>query len=292
MAVYFAFSDENGCYQRIRSVNFVTLHPYFIRSTLLIKADDWQELRSGGEALRAKLPTLPTNEIKWCHLWQLRRIERRNEQIDPNGQFHFLKDCTYQQLFDFVENSLAMLGTISFGRIILTISPNETCPKIDEGNLYKMHLQEAMQRLEMELDGSSDTCVFFVDSISPDHDKHLRNAYHAIYRDGDFIKKYQHIVDSLNLVYSHHSIGIQLADFIAGCFCGFLRGFPESIRLFKTYLSPLLRVGPNGQVLGYGVREVPRNQIFRAKLRENLTPKALDILDDARQSFILNGGLW
>jgi hypothetical protein len=85
MGVYFAFSDENGCYQQVRSAKFVNRHPYFIRSTLLIKADEWQVLRGEIEKLKLALTSVPADELKWCHLWQLRRAEQRREKIDPNG---------------------------------------------------------------------------------------------------------------------------------------------------------------------------------------------------------------
>jgi hypothetical protein len=199
--------------------------------------------------------------------------------------------CSYQQLFDFVENSLAALQKLSFARVILTVTANDRCARIEESNFYKMHLQEAMQRLEMESEASGHTCVLFVDSISSDQDRHLRDAYHAIYQDGDFIKKYRHIVDSLNLVYSHHSIGIQLADFIAGCSCGFLRGYPESVKLFKAYVRPLLRVGWTGNIMGYGVREVPRSQLFRTELSAKIVPTSDEIVAAKLKEMLARGPL-
>src|ERR1700730_9526804 len=66
--VYFAFSDENGGYLRIRPAAFVKRFPYFIRSTLLIRAEDWPTLRVRAEGLRALLPALAINEIKWSHI--------------------------------------------------------------------------------------------------------------------------------------------------------------------------------------------------------------------------------
>ena len=163
---------------------------------------------------------------------------------------------------------------LAYARVILTVTDNGRCQRIAEANLYRMHLQEAMQRIEMELDNTSDICVVFVDAISPAQNRHLRDAYYGIYRDGDFIKRYRHILDCLNLVYSHQSIGIQIADFVAGCFSGFLRGYPEADRLFKSYIAPILRTGRNGNVVGYGVREVPRHDVFRSELREKLEPKS------------------
>jgi hypothetical protein len=51
-----------------------------------------------------------------------------------------------------------------------------------------------------------------------------------------------------------------------------LRGYPEGVRLFKKYVAPILRTGRNGQIVGYGVREVPKEDMFRSELREKLEP--------------------
>jgi len=276
--VYFAFSDENGGYLRIRPAAFVKRFPYFIRSTLLIRAEDWPTLRVRAEGLRALLPALAINEIKWSHIWQLGRIERTGATIDADHPLHFLQECSQKQLIEFVDKSLCALRTLADARIILTVSQNRNCPRIHETNLYRMHLQEMMQRIEMEL-RNDDLCVLFVDAISPEQNRFLRDAYHAIYCKGDFIKKYVHIVDSLNLVYSHQSVGIQLADFIAGCFSGYLRKYTESIRLFESNISPMLRRSPNGQIIGYGVREVPRDDLFRDELCKRLEPDASETVD-------------
>jgi hypothetical protein len=274
MTVHIAFGDENGSYQRARSYRFTQRYPYFIRSTLLIRADEWQTLRDRMDALRSTVaPTTPSAEIKWAHLWQLKRFENRRERIDPKGSMSFLCNCTFADALQYVEQSLSALHDLKYARVILTVSHNGSCPRIEEANLYKMHLQEAMQRIEMELGNTSDICVSFVDAISPEQNRHLRNAYYTIYHDGDFIKRYRHILDCLNLVYSHQSVGIQIADFIAGCFSGFLRGYPEGVRLFKKYVGPILRTGRNGQIVGYGVREVPKEEMFRSELREKLEPK-------------------
>jgi hypothetical protein len=280
MMVHFAFGDENGAYQKNRSHRFTKRYPYFIRSTLLMRADDWRLLRDKIDALRSTLASsTPTAEIKWAHLWQLKRFENRRERIDPNGPLGFLERCSFRDALQYVEKSLSAVHDLEYARAIFTVTDNARCQRIAESNLFKMHLQEAMQRVEMELGNTTDICVLFVDAISPEQNRHLRDAYYAIYRDGDFIKRYRHILDCLNFVYSHQSVGIQVADFIAGCFSGFLRGYPEGIRLFKTYVAPILRKGRNGQIVGYGVREVPKEDMFRSELREKLEPKVNELVE-------------
>jgi hypothetical protein len=284
MMVHFAFGDENGAYQKVRSSRFIKRYPYFIRSTLLVRADEWQLLRDQIDALRSSVAArTSTSEIKWAHLWQLKRFENRRERIEPSHPLGFLSKCSFREALQYVEQCLDSLHDLSYARVILTVTDNARCQKIAEANLYKMHLQEAMQRVEMELN-TNDICVVFVDAISPEQNRHLRDAYYAIYRDGDFVKRYRHILDCLNLVYSHQSVGIQIADFVAGCFSGFLRGYPEASRLFENHVVPILRTSRSGQIVGYGLREVPRDDIFRSKLREVLEPNINKAVEARRRS--------
>ncbi len=100
--------------------------------------------------------------------------------------------------------------------------------------------------------------------------KLFRNIYFDLYQQGDFIQNYSHIVDSLNLQYSHHSLGIQFADYIAGSFGGFLKGYENSKKIFKNRIRPYLRAGDNNEILGFGIREVPKNKEVRAYIKKKL----------------------
>ena len=110
----------------------------------------------------------------------------------------------------------------------------------------------------------------FIDPVSEETNKFLRDIYFELYQKGDFIKRYSHIKDSLNMEYSHQSVGIQLADYIAGSFGGFLRGFDISKTIFLNKIKKFLRTDSHGEVFGCGIREVPRNTLLRKQLKESL----------------------
>ena len=88
---------------------------------------------------------------------------------------------------------------------------------------------------------------------------------------GDFIREYSHIKDSLNLEYSHHSTGIQFADYIAGSSGGFLKEYPKSKEIFNVRVMPYLRTGDKGEILGYGIIEIPKNKKVRAYIKKKLS---------------------
>jgi hypothetical protein len=62
-------------------------------------------------------------------------------------------------------------------------------------------------------------------------------------------------------------VGLQIADFISGCTIGWLKNFENSNELFKKYIFPNLRKNIDGEILGYGIREVPKNEILRNNLQ-------------------------
>lgn len=131
-----------------------------------------------------------------------------------------------------------------------------------------MHLQEAMQRIEMDMQAKNNSlCVLFVDPVSSSKDKALRESYSILYRNGDLINKYSHIKDSLNIEHSHHSVGIQLSDFVAGSFGSLLNTRPLGQKIFHELISQIVRRNfNNNEIAGYGVREVPSNKELRKEL--------------------------
>jgi len=268
MSIFFAFSDETGQYQQRRRRRFLKTHPYYIRATYLIKGSEWKILSNEFLSLKNSFNLPIDKEIKWSYLWSIRNYQNRNEPIPSNSDFYFLRDIEYHLLIDFVENSLAILNKLSFVKIIYTVTFNNNCPSIDKTHLYKMHLQEHMQRIEMELQNSEkNLCILFFDPISREKNELLRNAYNLLYFEGDFIEQYSHIKDSINFENSHHSVGIQIADYIAGVFSGFLKNYSKSKEIFKERIKPYIRKNFANDPFGFGIREVPSNPAIRDEVR-------------------------
>ncbi|APF20860.1 hypothetical protein Calab_1036 [Caldithrix abyssi DSM 13497] len=268
MSIFFAFSDENGQYQQQRSRRFLRTHPYYIRATFLINGSEWKLLSNEFFNLKIRFNLPVDKEIKWSYLWSIRHYQINNKPITSDCDFYFLKDIDYHVLINFVESSLAILNRLSFVKIIYTVTFNNHCPSINETNFYKMHLQDHMQRIEMELQNEEENLsILFFDPISREKNELLRNAYNLLYLEGDFIERYSHIKDSINFENSHHSVGIQIADYIAGIFSGFLKNYSRSKEIFDEKIKPYIRKNSNNDPFGFGIREVPSNQIIRERIR-------------------------
>lgn len=274
MNTYFGFSDEYGTYQLEKNEKHLAAHPYYIRSTLLIKASEWKKISKSFNELKSSYGFPLDKEIKWSYLWQLKKSQKGNKEI-PNGKdFKFLEIFSYETVFSFVEDSLRLLNEINFKKVIITHTDSRECPKINAKSMLKMHLQEHMQRVEMEIQTQEEEnlAVMFFDPVCEKTDKHLRDIYFDLFSSGDFINTYKHIKDSLNIEHSHQSVGIQLADFISGSFSSVLKGLKSSNyergkMIFYSDVHTYLR-SYKGTVWGAGIREVPSNPKYRQALTQ------------------------
>lgn len=265
MVIYFAFSDECGDYIRERGLNFIKKNPYYIRSTILIKADDWKRIQKQFINLKKEFTIPLDKEVKWSYLWSIRSHEKNKKPILPDKEYYFLRDYKSEKLFDFVIRTLRLLEDLDT-KIILTITKNEDKELfVSESKMLGWHLQDIMQRIEMEIQNVNDNlCILFLDPISNKKDKLFREFYHNLYLSGDLIKKYGHIKDSLNIEYSHHSVGIQIADYISGAINGFLRGFENSKWIVKNILLEKIRKNCENKIIGYGLINIPsQNEDFK-----------------------------
>lgn len=268
MAIKFAFSDEYGVYIPKRTDEQNRIHPYYSRALFIINGDDYKKLVEDFKSLKVKY-NLPDEEIKWAHIWALRSSQKGNKQINPKRDHYFLKEIDYHIILDFVEEVLSLLVNLNDCKTIFTITNNNTNTKSSEKDMFKMHITTLLQRTQFETQAQlNDLAVIFFDPLCDKKSKMLREIYFEIQKNGDFIENYTHIKDSINLEFSHHSIGIQIADYLAGVMVGVLKGYDRSIKIFENSVRPTLR-NYNKKILGAGICEIPTNKFERDKLRSH-----------------------
>ena len=271
--IYFAFSDECGSYKKAPQEKFTEAHPFYIRATFLMNGSDWKPLNSKFNTLKENLLKLHSKqEIKWSYLWSLKKKKEKSEPISSSADYYFLKDIPFNTLLEFIKRSIGLLAELNYCKIILSVTRNQKCYNYKESVMMKFHLQGHLQRIEMEIQNSAQNlAVIFFDPVNKTQDKLLSEAYFDLFKNGDFIKNYSHVKDSINFELSHHSVGIQLADYLAGCFSHFLKGYLSGRSIFIQNILPLIRrAEPNGDLLGYGIIEVPKNEKIRFWIKNKI----------------------
>lgn len=243
MSVYFVFSDEAGDYKPPLGEKFLKAHPYFIRSGVCVSGEDWPSLRDGFSNLEDKCGLPRGYELKWSCINYIIKCRRNGEKIPVKSKCAPFQHYADETLLGFVKDVLDLMKRCENRFIIYTVTDNARVkgsypPRSD---LHKWHIQDLMQRTEFELQERGGLAVVFLDPKSARGDLDIRRMYASIYQEGDFIEKYRHVMDSLSFFLSEHSIGIRLADYTAGIFNGFMRGFDQSTTLFKNQVWPLVK---------------------------------------------------
>lgn len=273
---YFCFSDECGDYKPNMNANQLRIHPYYIRATLIINSNEWKSLNNKFKVLKNKYGLPITKELKWSNLWALRNFQKNNKPIPNNHEIKYLENVEYNSLIDFVDETLGLVNGLHEKKIIATFTKNTCDCKTNEKSMLSFHLQEHMQRVEMELqEDKGNLAVIFFDPVSNAKNELFRQIYNDLFENGDFVEDYKSIKDSLNIENSHHSVGIQITDFISGAFSSILKAsssinYSKGVKMFFEHVYPNLRRSRDGVIEGYGIREVPKNPSTRKWFIEHL----------------------
>jgi hypothetical protein len=276
MSVFFAYIDEAGSYEQARSQQFTTRHPYFLKACVIIPAEQWKDLVAFQRRLLRKCTGSRFEELKWNHLWKLMRRER-GDRIRLGRSEKFLESVSFRDAEVYSKNFLSALAKFD-AKIVCTITPNIVFhDRVDKKNLEAMHLENLMQRIDMEVNDQapdSGLAVVFCDRLaSSDQERDSRMLYRELIIRSDRFMKYSHLKDSICFVESCDSCGVQLADFVAGAIHGYLRGFEQSERHYALRLYTQLRRSLHRKCLGYGIVDVPRRQRSREHLLEKFPPE-------------------
>lgn len=259
---FLVFTDEAGAYNKMPSEPFRRSHPFYIRSNTYLSANDYRVFQGKVQALN-KLYGIPIGEeVKWSDLWEVHRGKFRTS---------FLQGFSEDKLKGYYRRVLQYASNKDSLRFLFTVTCvyTQLCYH-SESELLKFHLQESMQRVNMDAQPDGFATII-MDELTPDKIKKLKSAYHEIAVTGDLIK-YKNIYSGVLTESSSQSPGIQLADFAAGIMNGYLRGallsrgkYEFATDLYKEFVAPRLRKHADGRIMGYGVREVPSDSNIRTR---------------------------
>lgn len=88
-------------------------------------------------------------------------------------------------------------------------------------------------------------------------DRRLRGHHQKLlHSTGDFISRYDNLIEGLFLEQSNLSVGIQLADIVAG---SVWRKFERDDRIWYDQIEPSIRRNRTGSVEGHGIIKFPKN---------------------------------
>ena len=272
---YLIFTDEAGAYKAQTTPEFRRRHPFYVRSNVIISMDDYMEFQKEMQTLNGMYEIPVGEEIKWSDLWEKLRNRPRTPAIAAitedrlKGYYRKVFECASQK------DSLQYIFTIT--------NVYEQYCLLEERHIYKFHLQEAFQRVQMDLRPRNEFAVFIMDELNAETIKQIKAVCHEFTVNGDFIRNYGNVYHSILTESSNQSAGIQLADYAVGAMYGYLRrsfiapaNYAFATDMYNDYIYRKLRHSAMGSIMGYGIREVPKH----LTLRQNLAARFPDIQVD------------
>lgn len=272
---YLIFTDEAGAYKAQTTPEFRRRHPFYVRSNVMISMDDYMEFQKEMQTLNGMYEIPVGEEIKWSDLWEKLRNRPRTPAIAAitedrlKGYYRKVFECASQK------DSLQYIFTIT--------NVYEQYCLLEERHIYKFHLQEAFQRVQMDLRPRNEFAVFIMDELNAETIKQIKAVCHEFTVNGDFIRNYGNVYHSILTESSNQSAGIQLADYAVGAMYGYLRrsfiapaNYAFATDMYNDYIYRKLRHSAMGSIMGYGIREVPKH----LTLRQNLAALFPDIQVD------------
>jgi len=116
---------------------------------------------------------------------------------------------------------------------------------------FQYHLQDISKPT-----GRKEFGIIVGDHRGVQDDKRLRAHHQKLLHSGaEFVSKYENLIEGLFLEPSHLSVGIQLADMVAGAIW---RKYERNDSRWYDMLSASLRRSATGEIPGYGVIKVPK----------------------------------
>ena len=259
MEAYFAFTDESGQYQRIRGEKFNKAHPFYVRSAVIISWPDYLQLQDGIDKIKTSFNLDPKVEVKWSHYGNAIKGNYKNVS------HHLISS----QLNSYFSQTLSLLCSLKSVEIYYTITDNNAIGRVNEIALLKMHLQNALQKVQTTVSKQDGFAIMVADDLN-DKTKSLKQAVYELMLAGDYVQ-YTNVKKGLYIDFSNQCPGLQIADICAGVFTASLKyeTVPDGEKhkfqcghdLFFSYAYKKTRSSffnaPYYEVYKFGVKEVP-----------------------------------
>lgn len=218
---------------------------------VIVRGDGWHMLAS--RFVRILEAYGVKGEIKW------RNFGRGSP--DPKSAIDHLdlsrRDRLRRELFSLLVGTNAVKLIAAYASLDAAFERRDVKTRDD---IYHLVYRNATARFQYFLqDASRQQRSRQVGMIICDHrmstdDEKLRIHHHELVEGrGDFSINYRNLVETMQFSPSHFSVGLQLADLVAGAVG---RHHNSNDPTFVEMLRPAFRTGPDGQISGYGVVRV------------------------------------
>lgn len=228
---------------------------YFVIAGLIMHESQWHGVASEVRQLR-KLPEFNVSgEIKW-------RYFGKDNTDEDNSVAHLdqaTRDKFREALFKIITNRKSIkivacaADAVAAYKTTYVNSPEDlyhyTYKPVSER--FQYHLQDLSRSL-----GDKQLGIVVADPRGKKQDDGLRKEHHRLVDQySPFVSEYENYVETIFLTPSHLSVGIQLADMVAGSIGRALNGTENR---FAKLLESSFRTSSSGKIDGFGYVKFPK----------------------------------
>jgi len=246
--MHILFVDESGTPSKPDAVE----KSYFVVGAAIVPEHSWHPLRDALLGLKARFGI--RGEIKWRYF-----APGNDESRNP---MRGLDAATRNEIRSAIYKIVAKDKSIRTLAAICSPKAAYALPHVeDQGDIYHLAYKAVTERFQFHLQdisapGRRELGIVVCDHRGTQDDKRLRAHHEKLLHSGaEFVANYKNLVEGLFLQPSNLSIGIQIADLVAGAVW---RAYQKQDTQWFDLVKPTLRRSHTGEVNGYGLVKVPK----------------------------------
>jgi Protein of unknown function (DUF3800) len=249
--MHMLFVDESGTPPK---ANRADEQPYFVLGGCMIPEAYWHQVKADLHQLKRKHRV--TGEIKW------RYFAPPKENATSHALSH-LNAVEKEELRSGLYQIIARYKSIRVLAVITNAPKAYTLDYINnDDDLYWYSYKQLTERFQYYLQDISKTSgqkingIIVCDHRGPRDDKRLQGLHDKLMSGNhDAHSNYHNLIEGLFISPSHFSVGIQLADLVAGAV---LRMIKNGDKRFYDQIVGSFRTSPTGHIEGYGLVKYPK----------------------------------
>lgn len=225
---------------------------YFVVGGLIVPEGKWHTLRDG--LLGLKIRHKVRGELKWRYF-----APSNTDALNP---MRALDQAARNLIRDDVYKLINSAGSITTLACVVSHAAAYEMPSVNcQDDIYHLGYKGLTERFQYHLQGVSTSAgrkeygIIVADHRGTNDDRMLRQVHQKLlHAKSPTISTYKNLIEGLFLEPSHMSVGIQLADLVAGAVW---RKFERDDDTWFNALEPTLRRDSKGCVDGWGIVKAP-----------------------------------
>ena len=248
--MHILFVDESGTPPKPNDLKA----KYFVISGIIIPESAWHRVRDAVMGLKIRRSL--RGEIKWRYF-----SPNNDDQKNPMRKLDSSeRDQIRSEIYNIIRSERSL-------KIIACVCSNEAAYGIQsiqgQNDIYNLTYKCIIERFQYYLQdvgkdagGRMEYGIIVSDHRSVYDDAYLRKHHQKLlHSSGQYVTEYKNLIEGLFFAPSHQSIGIQLADLVAGAVW---RKYERQDERWFSMIEGSLRTSAKGEVNGYGLVKVPK----------------------------------